>query len=105
MKSKDGGEGEGGRLIERGGGLINYPPLKRRGANRGFTVNFFREGTVGDIQQVRDVSKFGTNDNFLMDLACEPQNISGRLSLRKLTSANPSGKTISVTLNLNTLIS
>ena len=98
MTNKDGGEREGG-LIERGR-LINFPPLKREGLNRGFTVNFFRGGTVGDHQQVRDVSKFGTNDNFFMDLACEPQSISGRLSLRKITSANPNGKTISVTLNL-----
>ena len=36
------------------------------------------------------MSKFGTTDNFLMDLAREPHSISGRLSLRKLTSANPS---------------
>ena len=28
MKNKDGGDGEGG-LIERGGGLIKFPPLKR----------------------------------------------------------------------------
>ena len=88
-----------------GGWLLNFPPLKRGGLNRGFTVNVLREGTVGDHQQVRGVSKFGTNHNFFMDLACEPQSISGRLSLRKITSANPSGKTISVTLNLNTLIS
>ena len=30
MKNKDGGEGEGG--------LINFPPLKRGGLKRGFTV-------------------------------------------------------------------
>ena len=90
---------ERGGLNRGGGGLINFPPLKRGGLNRGFTVNFFRGGKVRDHQQVRDVCKFGTNDNFFMDLACEPQSISGRLSLRKITSANPSGKTISVTLN------
>ena len=38
----EGGEGEGG--LNREGGLINFPPLKRggglleRGLNRGFTV-------------------------------------------------------------------
>ena len=49
MKNKDWGRGRGG-LIERGGGLINFPPLKRGGLlergglfergglNRGFTV-------------------------------------------------------------------
>ena len=36
MKNKDGGEGEGG--LNREGGLINFPPLKRGGLNRGFTV-------------------------------------------------------------------
>ena len=41
--------------------------------NRGFTVKFFRVGTVGDHQQFRDVSKFGTNDKFFMDLACETE--------------------------------
>ena len=30
MKTKDGGEGEGGGL-NREGGLINFPPLKRGG--------------------------------------------------------------------------
>ena len=77
MTNKYRGEGEG--ALNREGRLINFPPLKRGGGlNRGFTVNFFREGTVGDHQQVRDVCKFGTNDNFFMDLACEPQSISGR---------------------------
>ena len=82
--------GRGG--LNRGGRLINFPPLKGGGVlNRGFTVKFFREGTVGDHQQFRDVSKFGTNDKFFMNLACEPQRI---------TSAKPSGKMISVAINL-----
>ena len=43
MKNKDGGDGEGGGL-DREGGLIKFPPLKRGGLfergglNRGFTV-------------------------------------------------------------------
>ena len=46
MKNKDGGEGERGLFrLYREGGLINFPPLKRRGEliregglNGGFTV-------------------------------------------------------------------
>ena len=45
MKNKDGGEGEGGGGLNREGGLINFPPLKRGGGiiregwlNRGFMV-------------------------------------------------------------------
>ena len=33
MKNNDVGEGEGGE------GLINFPPMKRGGLNRGFTVH------------------------------------------------------------------
>ena len=43
MKNKDEGEGKG-RLNREGGGLVDFPPLKRGGGlNRGFTVCDFPE--------------------------------------------------------------
>ena len=46
MKNKDWGKGEGGGALNREGGLIHFPPLKRGGGliregglNRGFTVS------------------------------------------------------------------
>ena len=69
MKNKDGGEGDGGGgLLNRGGGLINCPPLKREGLlergglNKGFMVNIETVAFTLDLS-FRSVAQYYKNNN------------------------------------------